>query len=121
MNKILDYIRTAGVEYAISRDNEVYFRLPELPDYIAYLSAFEGQIWCDLHECYSGGLVRSYVTENPAKAINLARLSARNFETQLEMNLADHPSWRVIPYLSLMLAVSGGFWRCGAIIVCVYY
>lgn len=90
---ILQEVRSMGLDYSVLSDGEISIEVPNLPDYQALLSEFNGQIWCDIGESYSGSQVKAGVLPTVAQAINFAQFHSFLFENELLRSMADHCEW----------------------------
>jgi hypothetical protein len=81
---IVQEVRALGIPHEVFGDGEVSLELRALPDYRAYLSLFNGQVWCEVFETYSGSTVTSGVLQTVKDAVNFAKLQSFMFEQSLD-------------------------------------
>jgi hypothetical protein len=79
---IVESVRATGLAHRVRADGEVIVDL-KLPNYQAYLTKRDGQVWCELAECYAGSLLVSGLLPTVQKAIEFANYHAAGFEARL--------------------------------------
>jgi hypothetical protein len=90
---LLQEVRSMGLESRVNGDGEIVAAVPQMPDYYAHLSEFNGLVWCEVAESYAGTLVKSGVLPTVAQAVNFAQYHACMFDNALLRLMAEQCEW----------------------------